>query len=461
MTGHHDVVVVTSQAPTTGEALPGPLTALRHAVRDVGGRWAAVPDEVALGDGTRARPPAVDRQASDAIWPTYHDAVQPPVFRPDWQVSHRARNERCARAAARLAAPGATVWIIGHELQQAPALLRAHRPDIRIGFYLPIPFPPVELFMRLPFRDDLLRGLLGADVIGLQTRRDVDNLLRAAQRLLGLSADGDTLGQPDRPISLRVIPTSVDIDDIARRAARPETLAQARDLRARLNNPALLLLSVDPLDHTAGIEHRLHALEHLLTDRQLRAGHTAVIQIALPPQHRAHPDDHLRHRVEQLVAQINGDHGKIGCPAVHYLHRRVGGADLLALYQAADILVATALRDGMNLTAKQFVASRVDNTGAVILSEFSGAAPELRAAHLVNPHDLDDLQATIRAAATEPRYRATDRIKAMRQHLHQHNARSWAETLLSTLESSGRTSRLGSGAVIPASTNALHSIASS
>ncbi|RZU52486.1 trehalose 6-phosphate synthase [Krasilnikovia cinnamomea] len=372
-------------------------------------------------------------QSNATIWPLYHDAVETPVYKRRWREAYRLVNQRFAQAAADVAAEGATVWVQDYQLQLVPAMLRDMRPDLRIGFFLHIPFPPIELFMQMPFRAEVLRGLLGADLVGFQQRLAAQNFVRLARHLLGLRYEGQSIQVDGRKVKAGAFPISIDTRDMERMAADPAVQARAKQIRAELGDPETIILGVDRLDYTKGIELRLKAFRELLADGKLTVGDTVMVQVATPSRERVEHYQTLRVRVEREVGRINGEFGKVGVPAVHYLHQSYSRQELAAMYVAADIMMVTPLRDGMNLVAKEYVACRADAGGALVLSEFAGAATELRQAFLCNPHDPDGVkEALLRAVGAEPGEQKR-RMRLMQRHLRTHDVASWARSFLTEL----------------------------
>jgi trehalose 6-phosphate synthase len=208
---------------------------------------------------------------------------------------------------------------------------------------------------------------------------------------------------------------------------------RAAKIRSELGDPRTVILGVDRLDYTKGIQQRLKAFRELLSDGKLSVPETVMVQVATPSRERVEHYQSLRIKVEREVGWINGDYGRVGVPAVHYLHQSVSRSELAALYCAADVMVVTPLRDGMNLVAKEYVAARVDGTGSLVLSEFAGAAAELRQAYLCNPHDLDGLKDALSRAVTVGGVEAQRRMRAMRRHLRTHDVRVWARSFLTSL----------------------------
>ncbi|MEV6348834.1 trehalose-6-phosphate synthase [Actinoplanes sp. NPDC051851] len=380
--------------------------------------------------------------ANSTLWPLYHDAVQQPVFQREWWETYRSVNRRFAETAAEVAGKHAAVWVQDYHLQLVPQMLRELRPDLLIGFFMHVPFPPPELYMQLPRRVELLNGLLGADLVGFQREQAAHNLAQLAQKLLGAEATDDEIITNDgRTVHAAAFPVSIDVTEMSALAARTDVVTHAKQLRADLGSPKRVLLSVDRLDYTKGIEHRLTAYSELLRDGHVKVRDTVMVQVAVPSRERVESYRDLKDRIEGEVGRINGEYGRVGEPAIHYLNQPFDRAQLAALYRTADVMVVTPLRDGMNLVAKEFVAAREDGAGALVLSEFAGAAAELPQAFLCNPHDLDDLKGTLlRAMEAEPGDLA-GRMTAMREHLGRHDILAWARAYLTALDRSGRLAR--------------------
>ncbi len=382
--------------------------------------------------------------ANGTLWPLLHDAVVDPEFHRTWWNAYVAVNRRFARRAAEVAAPGATVWVQDYQLLLVPNLLRALRPDLRIGFFLHIPFPPVEIFAQLPWRKQVLEGLLGADLIGTQRASDAGNVLRAIRRLTDVTTRGQvvTVGsrwtRPERHVRVAAFPISIDTAAIAELAATPEIEQRARQIRHDLGDPDVMLLGVDRLDYTKGIRHRLKAFGELLADGKVAAPDVTLVQVASPSREAVERYKVLRDEVEVTVGRINGDHGALGRAAIHYLHHSYPLEEMVAMYRAADVMLVTALRDGMNLVAKEYVAARVDLDGVLVLSEFAGAADELTQAVIVNPHDIDGMKSAIlEAIGMNPRERRR-RMRALRRKVVDSDVQHWASSFLGTLQAMPR-----------------------
>ncbi len=368
-----------------------------------------------------------------SLWPLYHDAIETPVFKRRWWDSYLRVNERFAAETARVADRGATVWVQDYQLQLVPAMLRRTRPDLRIGFFLHIPFPPVELFMQVPRRVEILQGLLGADLVGFQRPLGAQNFLRLTRHLLGLRPRGNVVEVDGREVRADAFPISIDVGEIESLALSPLVRQRAERIRVELGEPKTMILGVDRLDYTKGIESRIKAFRELLADGRLSVPETVMVQVATPSRERVERYQALRIDVEREVGRINGDFGRVGVPAVHYLHQSYNRSELVALFCAADVMMVTPLRDGMNLVAKEYVAARVDLGGSLVLSEFAGAAGDLRQAFLVNPYDLDGVKDTLIRATTVDPMDGMRRMRAMRRFLRTHDVSHWAQAFLDAL----------------------------
>jgi alpha,alpha-trehalose-phosphate synthase [UDP-forming] len=368
------------------------------------------------------------------LWPLYHDVIAPPEFRRPWWDAYVRVNRRFARAAAEQAAEGATVWVNDYQLQLVPQLLREQRPDLRIGFFLHIPFPGYEIFAQLPWRGQIVAGLLGADLIGFQRDSDATNFRRACRRAASRATSGSLVRMPGRQVQTATFPISIDSSGFAEIASRTDVRERASGFRQALGEPDVVLLGIDRLDYTKGISHRLTAYGELLSEQRFGSQRTALVMVASPSRERVEQYRQLRDEVETAVGRINGEHAELGNPPVHYLHQTYPAEEMAAMYLAADVMLVTSLRDGMNLVAKEYVACRADDTGALVLSEFTGAADELSGAFLVNPHDIEGMKDAIVRAATVPPAEARRRMRAMRRRVREFDVDRWASSFLAALQ---------------------------
>ncbi|MGH3796903.1 MAG: alpha,alpha-trehalose-phosphate synthase (UDP-forming) [Pseudonocardiaceae bacterium] len=461
-------MVVANRLPVDLEHLPdgtqrwksspgGLVTALEPFLRARHGAWVGWPgvpdvDVEAFSDGDLTLHPVplssqdvaeyYEGFSNATLWPLYHDVVVPPVFHRGWWETYVDVNERFAAATAKIAGEGATVWVQDYQLQLVPRMLRERRPDLRIGFFLHIPFPPVELFMQLPWRTELIRGLLGADLVGFHLPGGANNFLFLARQLTGLAASkssvgiGTRLGQVevgDRTARVGAFPISIDSAALDRMARSAPVRRRAAEIRDELGNPATVVLGVDRLDYTKGIDVRLHALRELYAEDRISPEDVVMVQLATPSRERVEHYQKMRHDIEQAVGWINGEFGRVGHPAVHYVHKSIQRSELVAFFVAADVMLVTPVRDGMNLVAKEYVACHRDLGGTLVLSEFAGAAAELTSAFLVNPHDLDGIKNTVYQAITVDPEEGRRRMRALRRQVMTHDVDRWARLFLSAL----------------------------
>ncbi len=456
-----DLVIVANRVPVdrvTGpdgdeewRASPGGLvTAIEPVMRANDGVWIGWPGGTQAGqepfdhDGLRLDPISLSAEevegfyegfSNATLWPLYHDVVAKPEFHREWWDSYVSVNRRFAEHAAARAGKGATVWVHDYQLQLVPQMLRELRPDLHIGFFLHIPFPPAELFQQLPWRRQILEGLLGADLVGFQLPGGAGNFVRLVRQRVGHKTHRDLVYLPDgRTVRAAAFPISIDVDDFERLARTPEVAARAKEIRDALGNPSKVLLGVDRLDYTKGIHARLRAFSELLADGELDVEDAVFVQVATPSRERVEQYRVLRDDIDRLVGRINGDHGRIGTPAISYLHASYPREEMAALYRAADVMVVTPYRDGMNLVAKEYVACRYDERGALILSEFAGASYELRQAWLVNPYDLNGLKDAMREAYQADDKELVRRMRAMRKTIKAADISAWAKAFLQAMD---------------------------
>jgi len=458
--GNADLVIVANRLPvdrvtnddgTSGwRTSPGGLvTAIEPVMRANDGTWIGWPGgtdqdlEPFEFDGLSLVPMSMSEEeienfyegfSNATLWPLYHDVVAKPAFHREYWDAYVSVNRRFAEKAAELASEGATVWVHDYQLQLVPQMLRDLRPDVKIGFYLHIPFPPAELFQQLPWRRQILEGLLGADLVGFQLAGGSANFVRLVRQRVGHKTHRDLVYLPDgRTVRAGAFPISIDSAGFQEIARSEQVEARAAEIREALGNPKKVFLGIDRLDYTKGIVARLRAFAELVEEGSLDVEDAVFVQVATPSRERVEQYRILRDEIDRLVGHVNGDLGRIGQPVISYLHASYPREEMAALYRAADIMVVTPLRDGMNLVAKEYVACRYENDGALVLSEFAGAADELRQAWLVNPYDINGMKSALMEAwSAEPRDLAR-RMKAMRKTITQHDVAAWADSFLEEL----------------------------
>ena len=482
--GNSDFVVVANRLPIDMDRLPdgsvtwkrspgGLVTALEPLLRRQRGAWIGWPgvvdgpEDPIVEDGLQLYPVRLSAEefaeyyegfSNATLWPLYHDVIVKPIYHREWWDRYVDVNRRFAEATSRAAAEGATVWVQDYQLQLVPKMLRMLRPDLTIGFFLHIPFPPVELFMQLPWRTEIIEGLLGADLVGFHLPGGAQNFLFLSRRLVGANTSRASVGVRSRfgevqlgfrTVKVGAFPISIDSAELDAKGRNRDIRRRAREIRAELGNPRKILLGVDRLDYTKGIDVRLKAFSELLAEGRAKRDDTVLVQLATPSRERVDSYRILRNEIEQQVGHINGEYGEVGHPVVHYLHRTVSRDELIAFFVASDVMLVTPFRDGMNLVAKEYVACRSDLGGALVLSEFTGAAAELRQAYLTNPHDLEGLKDTIEAALNQTPEEGRRRMRALRRQVLVHDVDRWARSFLDALADTKRTTDRRSGVSRP------------
>jgi trehalose 6-phosphate synthase/phosphatase len=457
-------VTVTSEhgQVTLEESVGGLASGLRDLHRRSGGAWIGWPGDVeGLDEAGRL---AVDSRlaelqvvpvwldaddalrfyagfSNEVLWPLFHYRTdQMPLHSRDWEAYERV-NDRFAEAIAEHHRADDLVWVHDYQLLRVPHLLRRRIPDARIGFFLHIPFPSSEVFRTLPARELLLEGLLGADVVGFHVPAYMRHFAAALLRILGIAADVDRVRVGQREVVLGAFPMGIDVERFVRLAQGAEVSTEATSLRRP--EGCAIFVGIDRLDYTKGIPRRLLAFEKLLEDHPELHERVRLVQVAVPSRTKVDAYQELRQQVDALVGRLNGAFGRARWTPVHYLYRSLSDVEVAALYRAADVMLVTPVRDGMNLVAKEFVASRTDEDGVLVLSEFAGAASELAEALQLNPYDVDRAAEVYYQALTLPPAERRVRMQGLRRRVLFYDVHRWARTFLETLASAteGRPAR--------------------
>jgi trehalose 6-phosphate synthase len=383
--------------------------------------------------------------ANASLWPLLHDAIEKPRFERGWWHSYQNVNAIFADKAVTALGeqPDSLAWIHDYQLMLVPRLIREQCPDQPIGFFLHVPWPPPDIFARLPWREEILLGLLGADVVSFHTEGYRRNFVRTCARLLagtGVQIHGSQITLPDRRVvTTTSAPISIDVAQFAGLATDRET---SRDIEAVRDQFAgrTLLLGVDRLDYTKGITERLLAVEMLLERHADLRRDLAFLQIAVPSRDDVPEYRNLRGTVERHIGRINGRFTEPGSDVpIHYLYRGLPPQQLAAYYAAAEALLVTPLIDGMNLVAKEYVTVQYARrgSGALVLSEFTGAAAELREAVPCNPFDVEGLSYRIEhALGLQPSARRAA-LATMARRVRAHDVHYWVDRQLAEIGSRG------------------------
>jgi trehalose-6-phosphate synthase len=379
-----------------------------------------------------------DGACNAAFWPLYHDAIIPPVFRDDEFAVYQQINQRFADCVIKTAPDQALVWVHDYHLQLVPAQLREARPSLRIGYFLHVPFPRPEVFDTLPWKESVLRGLLGADLIGFQTAASAENFLKAVKRNLSLGSDRHSILVPSptglRRVRVGVFPVGPDAGRLSALAMQPAMRKAAAQVRADLGGPKVVLLGVDRLDYTKGIERRIQVVADLQKSAAFAGLDLQFIQVAMPSRSDVAAYQHLRDHVQTTLRCVNDDLVASGLRPIRYINQALPTEQVVALYMAADVMLVTSLADGMNLVCKEYVACHPAGDGRLVLSKSTGAAEQLRDAWLVDPTRFDDVKQGIAAAIGCNDQDARLRMNRLRQTVLGYDALHWGRSFMSCLQ---------------------------
>jgi trehalose 6-phosphate synthase/phosphatase len=370
--------------------------------------------------------------SNGAVWPLFHYFVERCEFDPAQFEAYRKVNERFADKVAEVAEPGDLIWVHDYQLMLLPELLRQRIPDARIGFFLHIPFPSSETFRVLPQRSRILRGLLGADLIGVHTYEYADNLQRSFRRLLGLESSGGTVLYSGRTVRIQTHPIGIDVDELREAAFSAKAERYLLDLKRRIGERQVVL-GVDRLDYTKGLPLKLEAWRKLLERSPRWRRNAVLIQIAVPSRENIESYSQQKSHVEQLVGEINGLYGSPGRIPIHYMYQSVPREELGALYRLADMAFVSPVRDGLNLVAKEYVACRDDGGGVLALSEFAGAASELGESLRINPWDIEGTASQIERGLEMDFGERQERMRPMYQRVSLNDVHRWVERFMDSL----------------------------
>lgn len=378
--------------------------------------------------------------SNSVLWPLFHDLLDACDFDPVYWRAYREVNRKFAEAVVEASEPGDFVWVQDYQLIHVGQFVREAAEGRRVGFFLHTPFPPLDVFIKLPWRASILRGLVSYDVVGFQTIRDRRNFLTCLRQLL---PEVKTRGRGSlvearlrlkgraRRLSVASFPVGIDYRAFARAAASPEVEARIAELRESLGTAALVL-GVDRQDYTKGIPQRLQAFRTALERYPELRERVVFYQISVPSREGVAEYQELKVEIERMVGEINGHFATVGWVPVQYYYRSVFHRTLIALYRLADVGFVTPLKDGMNLVAKEYCACQVEGDGVLVLSEFAGAAAQLQAgAVLVNPYDVEGMAEALKTALDMPREERRERMRRMQERLRRQDVFWWARRYLS------------------------------
>jgi trehalose 6-phosphate synthase/phosphatase len=367
------------------------------------------------------------------IWPLFHYFPQHAHYVLEEWEAYKEVNSMYRDLILDVAEPGDKFWIHDYQLMLLPSMIRNELSDATIGFFLHIPFPSYEIFRILPWREEILMGMLGADLIGFHTFGYARHFLSSLLRVLGLEQDFGEVLFGDRQVKIDTFPLGIDVERFMNAKDIPEVAQEVEDLK-RKTEGRKVILSVDRLDFTKGVLERLQAFETYLNEHPEWLGKVTLILLCVPSRTRVPEYQQLKRRIDEWVGHVNGHFGRPGWTPIWYLYRSLSFEELVPLYLLADVAFVTPLRDGMNLVAKEYLAAHRDGSGALVLSETAGAAEELGEALIVNPHDERALLDALHRALHMPLVEQERRNRPMLDRLQRYNTARWADDFLDQLE---------------------------
>ncbi|WP_443946522.1 bifunctional alpha,alpha-trehalose-phosphate synthase (UDP-forming)/trehalose-phosphatase [Pedobacter sp. AW1-32] len=371
--------------------------------------------------------------SNEVLWPVFHYLVTYAHYEQSYWDCYQAVNKKFAESALKVLDKNDRIWIQDYQLLLLPGILRERLPKSTIGFFQHIPFPSYEIFRLIPWREELLKGLTGADLIGFHTYDDVRHFLSTATRILPINSTSNVLNGEDHQIVVEAFPMGIDFEKFASLTTTDEVKKEIDFFRSGKEDMKIIL-SIDRLDYSKGILERLKALELLLQIHPEYIGKIELFMIVVPSRDSVPQYRDLREQIDQFVGNLNARYRSINWIPVNYFYRSFPIEVLSALYSSADICLVTPMRDGMNLVSKEYVASRNHNDGVLILSEMAGASKELTDALVVNPNNLGDIMEAIVTALKMPKEEQIQRMTAMRAIVEKFNVKHWVQNFILRLE---------------------------
>lgn len=372
--------------------------------------------------------------SNEILWPIFHyyASTYTNYQQSNWDF-YQTVNRKFRDAVLEIAEPGDTIWIHDYQLLLLPGMIRAEQPDLTIGFFLHIPFPSYEMFRLIPWRAELLEGLIGADLVGFHTYDDVQHFLNAAVRILPINSNSNILTVDDRPVVAEAFPMGIDFEKYASFTANKSVLEEISLLKQNFKGKRFIL-TVDRLDYSKGILQRLAAIELLFELYPEYIGQVILYMIVVPSRDTVPQYKQLKDQIDKKVGNINAFYRTIDWTPILYFYRSFPVETLSALYQIADIGLVTPMRDGMNLVSKEYVASRTNNDGVLILSEMAGASKELIDALIVNPNNIGDITEAIVKALNMPLLEQRVNMQEMRKVVSHFNVFHWVKIYMDKLK---------------------------
>jgi trehalose 6-phosphate synthase/phosphatase len=371
--------------------------------------------------------------SNETLWPIFHYFSQYSEYNETFWEYYVKVNQKFCDEVVSFVEPGDTLWIHDYQLLLLPEMIRHELPDLSIGFFLHIPFPSYEMFRLLPWRRELLNGMLGSDLVGFHTYDDMRHFLSSVSRLAGYGYTTGQVNKPDRKVIVDAFPMGIDYQKYAEAAASPETIEREIRYRTSLGDQQLVL-SIDRLDYSKGIPQRLKAFERFLYKYPEFKEKVSLVMLVVPSRDKVTKYQELKEEVDLLVGRINGQFGRIDWTPIHYFYRSLPLEALSGFYRMAHVALVTPMRDGMNLVCKEFIASKLNKKGVLILSEMCGASKELSEAILINPNDINAIVQALYTALTMPEEEQIAHIDVMQKSLQRYNIHHWVNMFMERLE---------------------------
>ncbi|WP_186757561.1 bifunctional alpha,alpha-trehalose-phosphate synthase (UDP-forming)/trehalose-phosphatase [Echinicola salinicaeni] len=371
--------------------------------------------------------------SNETLWPAFHYFTQNINYDEDHWDAYVRVNEKFCDAILKKANPDDTIWVHDYQLLLLPQMLREKLPNATIAFFQHIPFPSYEVIRMLPWRRQILSGMCGADLIGFHTYDDMRHFLSAVGRIMGLSNESGYIQAENRLINVDSFPMGIDYEKFAQSAKSRKTKNIAKKFLGVLDDQKLLL-SIDRLDYSKGIPQRIKAFDRFLSENPDYHGKVSMIMVVVPSRAKVKSYKDLKEEIDTLVGRINSDYSTLNWVPIHYFYRSFPFEELSAFYSMSDIALVTPLRDGMNLVCKEFVASKIDKKGTLILSEMAGASKELQDAILVNPNDNKGVSDAIKLALTMDEKEQKNRIASMQDTIQRYDIFQWVKVFMGRLD---------------------------
>jgi trehalose 6-phosphate synthase/phosphatase len=366
------------------------------------------------------------------LWPICHYVPSYATYVQEFWDGYVETNRKFANRVLERAKPGDTIWVHDYQLLLVPQMVREQLPDVNIGYFHHIPFPSYEIFRQIPWREELLTGMLGADLVGFHTYDDVRHFISSVTRVLGLSSSLNQVDVDQRPVLVDAFPMSIDFRKYEKLTTRAGVRRNVEKVEQSVRG-ARMIFSVDRLDYSKGILERLQAYEHFLQEHPEYQEKVSLLMLVVPSRDRVPAYRRLKREIDRTVSNINAHYGTLGWQPVWYMYRSVAAEMLSAMYVAADVCLVTPLRDGMNLVSKEYVASSTDDQGVLILSEMAGASKELTEAIIINPNDVPGLASALYRALEMPQEEQRERMRSMRATVRKFNVQHWVMLFMQRL----------------------------